>query len=181
MSKAPNSIQTRLRILCDTLVDLEDFARLYDVSEHPTPSQYAATFGVSLTAACYVFDQLERKGLIVRSGRKEMDLTDAGAALLYERSTEVLSDVEKLFKLSEEKMSQMRKTSVELRMRLSKIVRGDEISVRDAVDLEDGGYVKRLPGRKVVLTEKGESVLRRGSRGPLPGAGNRTTMVVLPK
>ena len=181
MAKDFDRRQAQMRMLFETLSGLEDFSRLYDAYKYRRPSAYADACGVSLTAACYVFDTLEKRGLIERIGRKDIELTEAGDELLRVWGEVALEEIERLLKLSDEKLEEAWRNGGSLRALLSKVARGEEISVREAVKLEDDGHVKRLPGRKVEMTEKGLSFLRRGSRGPLPGRGNTTTMVVLPK
>lgn len=162
--------------------DESDAFKLAKIVRAPKPKIYARANGVSLAAASELFSKLIAKGYLVRESRyHDVELSDRGSRYLTKVSSEVRTRMAMILQDPESAFADVAASVQELIKSSRRILRASPIAVYEAVKLEDAGYAKRLPGRKVFLTDEGMQFLRsHNKRGPLPGKGNRETVVILP-
>lgn len=159
-----------------------DAFKLAKIVRAPKPKLYAKVNSVSLAAASELFSKMITKGYLVRDSRyHDVELSERGKRHLAKVSSEIRTKMAMILQDPDGALSDVAASAQELIKTLRRVLRAMPIVVYEAVKLEDAGYAKRLPGRKIILTDEGIQFLRsHNQRGPLPGQGNRETVVILP-
>lgn len=191
-SKPEHGELERVFALAMEVRSYDRFSDLFKVMTHQSPSIYAIKENQSLSTALHIFEVLVNEGLLLRVNAKlekvpggprgvGYRVSPKGMAYMRETSLAIADACEKFLKneASTEIAAGYYK-NLRIRRLLLDVVLDRKIDLRDAMHLEDFGYVERVPGRKVEVTETGLNLLRGDARGPLPGKGNRTTMITLP-
>jgi DNA-binding MarR family transcriptional regulator len=156
--------------------------RLLYVAQAPRVGQYAKEHGVSESNASLIFKEFEAREWISREGRRlrAVSLTPRGAEQLAKWIESVAKDIERAIKDPEAMYEDGVKGPGNIRRMLGKVLKGEPVTMIEAVKLEDSGHAKRISGRKIEITDGGVLFFRNGRRGPLPGKANRSTVVAMP-
>lgn len=177
----------RLLTLLDYGHEIEDFRILGRLHEGMSATAIARGLNISLQAAIGHIDRLKASGLCESSGDRQTVLTALGRKRVSDLETEFAGVSRNL--LSENRLEwgiarDVVERRLETKRLLHKLGRGEELSVVEALKLEDAGFGVRVmyDGVPMIeMTERGEQLLATGRPGPRPGNGNRHAPIAVSK
>lgn len=151
------------------LMHIESQRRMHKISD---------SLGISRQAVSAIVDKLEELGWVRRTKRLgDVELTDTGRRALAQGTRDIFTCAQAVRGKPDEKMLQGLRNRLHLKVLLGKVCRGNPILASEAMRLEDEGWCKREGRNRIKLTERGDQEFRLMSRGPLPGSGNRSTII----
>ena len=151
------------------LMHIESQRRMHKISE---------SIGISRQAVSAIVDKLEELGWVRRTKRLgDVELTDTGRRALAQGVRDVFTCAQAIRGKADERSLQSLRDRLHLKVLLGRVCRGSPLLASEAMRLEDEGWCKREGRNRIKLTEKGEQEFRLMSRGPLPGGGNRSTII----
>lgn len=151
---------------------------LMHVAKHRRMFKIATSLGVSRQAVTVMVERLVELGWLERTTRLgDIKLTALGQKALSDGALDVFTCAQAVRGKADEKALQRLRDRLSLKTLLGKVCRGVAVTLPEAVRLEDAGWCKREGRTRIKLTERGEQEFRLMSRGPLPGGGNRSTIV----
>lgn len=176
----------RLLTLLDYGNEVEDLRILGRVQEGVGVVAIARGMNMSVQAAQGHIERLIKLGMCENVDR-QIVLTAAGRRWVSDIENEMASVVRNL--VSEERLQwTLARDTVERRLEtrrlLHKLGKGEELTIVEAIKLEDAGLAKRRKdgeGPYLEMSDKGEMLLSTGRPGPRPGNGNRRAPIVVNK
>lgn len=174
----------RLLKILDYVHEIDDFKILARFAEGHGVTVVARGMGISVQSAYGHIERLMKLGYCEYNDERQVVLSDKGRRWVAEIETEFamvmrgfLSDDRFQWGLARDTIERR----LELRRLLLKLGKGEDLTIVEAIKLEDAGLGVRVRGEsgpQVELTDKGELLLSVGKPGPRPGNGNRHARIV---
>jgi DNA-binding MarR family transcriptional regulator len=172
-------LTVRLLTLLDYGHEIEDYRILGRIHAGMNATSIARGLNVSLQSITGHLERLKGLGFCDHSEDRQVVLTAAGRKRVEDLEAELAAIARGL--LSEDRLQwSIARDTVERRLEtrrlLHKLGRGEEMTIVEALKLEDAGLARRVSLQgvpSVEMTDKGEQMIASGRPGPRPGNGNR--------
>lgn len=172
-------LTVRLLTLLDYGHEIEDYRILGRIHVGMNATSIARGLNISLQSMTGHIDRLKGLGLCEQTDERQVVLTALGRRRVEDLEVELAAIARGL--LSEDRLQWgVARDAVERRLEtrrlLLKLGRGEEMTVVEALKLEDAGLARRVALQGVAsleMTDKGEQMISSGRPGPRPGNGNR--------